>query len=169
MASGLEALRVLLVDDNKHMRAIITTVLRSLGVHDLRQAHDGAEALETLKTWPADVAFVDFRMSPVDGVEFTQQVRTAPDSRNPYLPIIMITGYAERHRVCEARDAGVTEFVVKPLTARALIERLNAVIYHPRPFVRTRSYFGPCRRRIDDVAYIGPERRTAKLRPAFEL
>ncbi len=158
---GLENLRVLLVDDNQHMRAIVMTVLAGVGVRNVRETRDGAEALEALRDWAADVAIVDFQMFPIDGVEFTRMVRNAPDSRNPYLPIVMMTGHSEKTRVVEARDAGVTEFVAKPLTARSVLERLQAVIYRPRPFVRSASYFGPDRRRRDDPAYHGPWRRAA--------
>ncbi len=158
--SGLESLRVLLVDDNQHMRAIVTTVLTGVGVKQIREVRDGAEALDALREWSADLAIVDFQMFPLDGVEFTRMVRNAPDSRNPYLPIIMMTGHSERYRVMEARDAGVTEFVAKPLTAKSVLERIQAVIYRPRPFVRTADYFGPDRRRRDDPAYTGPRRRS---------
>lgn len=158
---GLESLRVLLVDDNQHMRAIVTTVLAGVGVRSVRESRDGAEALDTLREWPADVAIVDFQMFPIDGVEFTRMVRNAPDSKNPYLPIVMMTGHSEKSRVVEARDAGVTEFIAKPLTAKSVLERLQAVIYRPRPFVRTATYFGPDRRRRDDPAYNGPWRRAA--------
>jgi CheY-like chemotaxis protein len=159
MSAGFESLRVLLVDDNQHMRAIVTTVLAGVGVRHVRETRDGAEALGVLREWPADLAIVDFQMYPLDGVEFTRMVRNAPDSKNPYLPIIMMTGHSERSRVMDARDAGVTEFVVKPLTAKAVLDRIQAVIYHPRPFVRTTTYFGPDRRRREDPFYSGPKRR----------
>ena len=158
-SSALSALRVLLVDDNQHMRLIVGAVLAGIGVQEVRECWDGAEALDMLRQWPADVAFVDFHMSPIDGVEFTRLVRNASDSPNPFLPIVMITGYAERSRVMEARDAGVTEFVVKPVTARAVVDRLNNVIFKPRPFIRTTNYFGPDRRRKDDPKHPGPWRR----------
>ena len=156
MTGGFESLRVLLVDDNQHMRAIVTTVLAGVGVKQVHETRDGVEALEALREWPADLAIVDFQMFPVDGVEFTRMVRNAPDSKNPYLPIIMMTGHSEKSRVYEARDAGVTEFVAKPLTAKSVLDRMQAVIYHPRPFVRTNTYFGPDRRRRDDPAFSGP-------------
>ncbi len=152
MDLGLGELKVLLVDDNEHMRAIVGTILKGIGIVNLREARDGSEALEALRTWPADIAIVDFRMEPMDGVDLTRLVRNAADSRNPFMPIIMMTGFADRPRVEEARDAGVTELIVKPVTARAIIDRLNAVVYRPRPFVRTADYFGPQRRGIDDVA-----------------
>jgi CheY-like chemotaxis protein len=159
MSTVLSALRVLLVDDNQHMRSIVAAILAGVGVQHVRECWDGAEALDTLRQWPADVAIIDFQMQPIDGVEFTRLVRNAGDSPNPFLPIIMLTGHAERTRVEEARDAGVTEFVVKPVTARAVLDRLSAVIARPRPFVRTADYFGPCRRRRQDPAYEGPWRR----------
>jgi CheY-like chemotaxis protein len=152
-------LRVLLVDDNEHMRAIVTTVLAGVGVKTVREARNGVEALECLKEWPPDLAIVDFLMTPMDGVAFTRAVRTEATSKNPYLPIIMMTGHSERFRVMEARDAGVTEFVAKPVTAKAVLQRIEAVIYRPRPFVRTAAYFGPDRRRREDPAFPGPWRR----------
>ncbi len=159
---------MLLADDNAHMRTIVSAVLKSIGVKHLREASNGAEALAILRDWPADVAMVDFRMEPIDGVEFTRLVRTAKDSTNTFLPIIMLTGYADRTRVIEARDAGVTELIVKPVTAQAVIARLNAVIFHPRPFIRTEAYFGPDRRRSAGAEYHGPERRSETKKPATE-
>lgn len=159
MLSGLEALQVLTVEDNAHMRAIIGAVLQGLGLKDVREARDGEAAMALLREHPVDIALVDFLMKPMDGVQFTRMIRTSPDSPNVYLPIIMMTGHSERSRVCEARDAGVTEFVTKPLTARALALRISAVVHRPRPFVRTGSYFGPDRRRRDDPRYAGHGRR----------
>jgi DNA-binding response OmpR family regulator len=65
--------------------------------------------------------------------------------------------------VVEARDAGVNEFVAKPVTARTLLDRIVATIYRPRAFVRTKDYFGPDRRRRADPDYAGPLRRAAEL------
>jgi CheY-like chemotaxis protein len=151
MSFGLESLRVLLVDDNPHMRSIVGTILKGVGVRQLREAGDGAEGLQVLRDWPADLAIVDFQMQPLDGASFTRLVRGSADSKNMYLPIIMMTGFADRGRVFEARDAGVTEMIAKPLTTRAILNRIETVIMRPRPFVRKDDYFGPSRRGIDDV------------------
>ena len=159
MSTGLEALRVIVADDNAHMRAIITVMLNSFGIKTIKDARDGSDALEALRRWPADLAIVDFQMEPIDGVSFTRLVRTSPDSPNPYLPVIMLTGHSEMHRVVDARDAGVNEFIVKPLTAKALVDRINAVIFRQRSFIRTGSYFGPDRRRKEDPYFNGPWRR----------
>lgn len=151
MSFGLEALRVLLVDDNPHMRAIVASILKGVGVRQVCEARDGAEGLQALRSWPADLAIVDFQMQPLDGACFTRLVRNSADSENIYLPIIMMTGFADRGRVFEARDAGVTEMIAKPVTARAILDRIESVILRPRPFVRTADYFGPARRGIDSV------------------
>ena len=159
--SSLQVLQVLLVDDNQHMRAITSAVLQSAGVRKVREAADGAAGLEILRQQSIDLAIVDFNMFPLDGVEFTRLVRNSPDTANPYLPIIMMTGHSEKSRVYEARDAGVTEFVVKPITAKAILDRIQAVIFHPRPFVKTDGYFGPDRRRTTASNYKGPMRRAS--------
>lgn len=157
--SALQSLNILLVDDNQHMRSIASAILNSAGIRHIREVSDGAKALDALREYPIDLVIVDFNMSPMDGVQFTRMVRTGPDSANPYLPIIMMTGHSEKHRVTEARDAGVNEFVVKPITAKAVFDRIQAVILRPRAFVRTDGYFGPDRRRTNAADYKGPRRR----------
>lgn len=155
------SLRILMIEDNQHMRSIINAILKGAGIRNVREARDGAEALDILKQFPADFALVDFNMEPIDGVEFTRMLRNAPDSPNPYLPIIMVTGHSERSRVIEARDSGVNEFVVKPLTARALLSRIDSLVMRPRPFIRCKTFFGPDRRRAGNTAYKGPFRRSS--------
>jgi len=157
--ASLENLRVLVCDDNRNMRTVVTALLKGMGISQVRGAQDGGQALKVLADWAADVVIVDFRMDPMDGVTFIQKVRRDPDSINPFLPIIMLTGYSAKGRVLEARDSGVTEMMTKPVTAKALAARLNAVILNPRPFIKTATYFGPDRRRRSDPEYRGPERR----------
>ena len=157
--SALQSLDILLADDNPNMRAIVSTMLKSVGVGRVREVDDGAAALAALKDRPADLAIVDFKMLPVDGVTFTHLIRTAKDSPNPYRPIIMMTGHSDKRRVTEARDAGVTEFVTKPVTPQALLIRIQAVIMRPRAFIRGGDYFGPDRRRRPTENYDGPFRR----------
>ena len=165
--SSLKALQVLLIDDNQHMRSIASAVLQSAGVRTVHEAVDGSAGLDILRdpSISVDLAIVDFNMLPLDGVEFTRLVRTSPTTTNPYLPIIMMTGHSEKSRVYEARDAGVTEFVVKPITAKAILDRIQAVIMRPRDFVKHDSYFGPDRRRTNTVNYTGPLRRADDLQP----
>jgi len=156
----LSRLNILVVDDNKHMVVLVKSILHALRVRNIREAADGAGAFMELREFPADIVLCDMHMQPLDGIEFTRLVRNAKDSPSIYVPIIMMTGYTERHRVVEARDAGVTEFLAKPLSAKGLYERLIEVIERPRPFVRTPTFFGPDRRR-KQVSFRGPDRRRA--------
>ena len=157
--SDYSSLKVLVVDDNQHMRHIMKTVLKGIGITAPREARDGAEALAILRHYPADMALVDYNMTPIDGLDFTRMVRTSSDSSNPYLPVILVTGHSERSRVGAARDAGITEFVAKPLTAKSLLARMEAAVVRPRPFIKCRNYMGPDRRRRREDAYAGPYRR----------
>ncbi len=149
--SYLANIKFLIVDDNAFMRTIIRRILSTLGVHETREANDGAEALKTIQTWPADIILLDWEMTPFDGIEFTQMIRGAHDGTNTFLPIIMVSAHSEYWRIAAARDAGVTEFLVKPISAKSLFARIRNVIENPRPFVNAPGFFGPDRRRHDEV------------------
>ncbi len=164
---SLERLRVLIVDDNHHMINIVKTILRGFGIKDYYDARDAVEAFDIVRSESIDFVIVDYQMEILDGTDFVRLVRTADDSPNPYVPIIMLTAYSERSKVEAARDAGVTEFCCKPVTATELYRKVAAVINTPRPFVRTSAYFGPDRRRRDPDTYRGPERRQTADTSAF--
>ncbi|MHC3127211.1 chemotaxis protein CheY [Brevundimonas sp. GN22] len=161
--SPLGTLHLLLVDDNANMRSIVAAMLKSIGIGRLSEAEDGTQALEILREQAIDIAIVDFRMQPMDGVQFTRSIRWDEDSPNPYLPIVMMTGHSELFRVTDARDAGVNEFVAKPVMIQALMKRLEAIILRPRPFVRSDDFFGPDRRRTHRLDHDGPFRRATDI------
>jgi CheY-like chemotaxis protein len=154
-----DLLKILLVDDNHHMRLLLTEILRAIGVKEVFEAANGAEALQTMRKNPIDIVMTDLAMQPLDGIDFVRRLRNTSESANPMVPVIMITGHSTLRRVAEARDVGVTEFLSKPVTARGVIERIRRVVENPRPFVKTPTYFGPDRRRRDDPDYPGPFRR----------
>jgi CheY-like chemotaxis protein len=156
-----ELLKVLLVDDNPHMRTLLTEILRAIGARLIFEATDGAEALKMMREEAIDIVMTDLSMQPMDGIEFVRLLRNSPDSPNQMCPVIMITGHSTQRRVNEARDAGVNEFLAKPLTAKGVLDRIGMIIDHPRPFVRTADYFGPERRRRSDPRHAGPWRRAA--------
>ena len=106
-----------------------------------------------------DIIIADWVMPIIDGLELTQMIRQPGANANPYVSIIMLTGHSERRKVVAARDAGVTEFLTKPVSAKALYQRVMNVIANPRPFIKTETYFGPDRRRAVSSSYSGPERR----------
>ena len=152
-------LRFLVIEDNAHMRRILRTLLHGLGARDVFEAEDGATGLEAFNNYLPDIIIADWAMPIFDGLELTQMIRQPGTNSNPYVPIIMLTAHSERQRVMDARDAGVTEFIVKPVSAKSLYERVLNVVANPRPFIKTKTYFGPDRRRNVNPSYIGPERR----------
>jgi two-component system chemotaxis response regulator CheY len=154
-----DRLRMLLVDDNPHMRKIVATILQAFGVVQIFEAADSEAAWKVIGEANPDVIIVDWMMPGMNGIDLVKMIRTSAASPNPFVPTIMLTGYTNAERVRDARDAGVNEFLAKPVSVKAILTRLTAVIEHPRPFVRTKVYFGPCRRRRAIEEYRGPERR----------
>jgi len=152
----------MIVEDNPFMRIILKQLLRALGVIEMAEATDGAQAFSVMKTFEPDIILIDWEMQPLDGLDFVKLVRTGDDSPNQYVPMIMVTGHSEQNKVTQARDAGINEMLIKPLSARTLFSRIRAVIERPRPFVETKSYFGPDRRRKQEDFYTGPDRRKAE-------
>ena len=152
-------LRFLVIDDNAHMRRILRTLLHGFGAREVYEAEDGAAGLEAFTHYIPDIVITDWAMPIFDGLELMQMIRQPGANANPYVAIIMLTGHSEKKRVMAARDAGVTEFLAKPISAKALYQRIINVVANPRPFIKTKTYFGPDRRRNTPSNYIGPERR----------
>ena len=152
-------LRFLVIDDNAHMRRIMRTLLHGFGAREVYEAEDGATGLDSFTHYVPDIVLTDWAMPIFDGLELTQMIRQPGANANPYVPIIMVTGHTEKARVTAARDAGITEFLAKPISAKALYQRIVNVVANPRPFIKTKTYFGPDPRRNPSTNYIGPERR----------
>ncbi|MCP5366791.1 MAG: response regulator [Hyphomicrobiales bacterium] len=154
----LEDITFLVVEDNPFMRRIVMRILWAFGAKRVEEASDGGEAITAMESFQPDIIVLDWEMEPVDGIQFMKFVRDAEDSKNPFIPVIMLTGHAERHRIITARNAGVNEYLLKPVSAQALLSRVQAVIERPRQFVRTKTFFGPDRRRKDE-RFKGDNRR----------
>lgn len=158
MGYSLRNLNVLLVEDDPSMRALVRDVLSAFEVGRVRSVSEGGRAYQLLRGYAADIIILDWLMQPVNGMEFLQRVRNAGDTPNPFVPIIMLTAFTALPRVEECRDAGMTEFLAKPFTPTTLYNRIESVIEDQRLFVRSSSYFGPDRRRVERP-FIGPDRR----------
>jgi CheY-like chemotaxis protein len=154
-----ENLKALIVDDNVHMRSLLRSLLNSVGIKDISEAGNGLQAITVMREKKCDLVLSDMAMKPMDGIDFTRDIRNSESSPNPFVPIIMVTGHTEKHRVEAARDAGVTEFLAKPITAHNLFARIAEIVERPRAFVRCEQYFGPDRRRRQAEDYAGPWRR----------
>jgi two-component system, chemotaxis family, chemotaxis protein CheY len=113
--------RVLVADDSSTMRKIIIRSLQAVGVPGATEAADGNEALATFKPGEFDLVLTDWNMPGKTGLEVIQGIR-AQDSK---VPIIMVTTEAEKARVMQAIQAGVSDYLIKPFTADTLREKLE--------------------------------------------
>ena len=152
-------LRFLIVDDNAHMRRILRSLLHGFGAREVYEAEDGPSGLEAFTQYSPEIVITDWVMPGLDGLQLTRMMRQPDAHGNAYVAIIMLTGHSEKARVTTARDAGVTEFLAKPISAKSLYQRIVNVVVNPRPFIRTATYFGPDRRRNVNPNYSGLERR----------
>ncbi|MEO5373310.1 MAG: response regulator [Alphaproteobacteria bacterium] len=141
------------------MTALVSTIMRSAGVRDIRTAVNGALAFSLLKDRPVDVALVDQLMDVMDGVTFTRTVRTDPESPDAFLPIVLVSGCCESGMVRRAIDAGINDVVIKPVAPKTLLTHIARTLLVPRPYVKTTSFFGPNRRRPAATPYNGSNRR----------
>jgi len=155
----IQEMIVLIVDDDRNMRMLIRNVVFALGVKDVVEASDGSVALEELKTSHPDLILCDMKMEPMGGLEFVKRLRSDPDNPYRFVPVIMITAYAELATVANARDAGVSEIMAKPLSAEALDKRIQRVLTDPRHFVEAPDFVGPDRRRRKKDEVVGENRR----------
>lgn len=157
MKSGLENLTVLLVEDNAFMMGLVDRVLRHLGLERIHRARDGEEAIRFLRaiknrperagTSGVDMIISDLVMSPINGLLLLQWVRTSKDSPNRFMPFVMLSGAADKEYVEASRHLGASEFLAKPFSVTTVYDHLRELIERPRPFILSKDYFGPDRRR----------------------
>ena len=167
-----DRLTVLVVDDNRFIRELLTSVLKTLGVGKVIADVDGAAAIERLKLsledpvragiGTVDLIISDCVMPQVDGKLFLRWIRTGPNVPDRFVPFIMISGAADREVVEAARDGGVTEFLAKPFASKTIADRLLMLVNSPRHYILAEGYFGPDRRR--NSLPVDVEQRTTKQR-----
>lgn len=147
LVSALSSLKVCVVDADGEMRRMIREALNSLGIAQVRECADTDAAQRVIAEFDPDLCLMDADIGPADAIAFVNRVRTAESNRHSEMQLIMMIGHANTRRVIQARNAGVDEFVVKPISARGLHSRLLSLVDNPRLFVRSVSYTGPDRRR----------------------
>jgi len=143
IAKQLEALRVLIVDDEHTMRKVTRSLLQLIRVKNIHEASDGARGLDAICTLAPDVVILDWEMPTLNGPEFVRRVRTPGDFPLPDVPIIMLTAYGERSRVVEAVRLGVNEFLLTPVSSKELLARLVSVLVKLRRMVREGGFYVP--------------------------
>ncbi len=144
----IQSLCVLVVDDNQYMRKMIRNLLVNCGIKDIYEAADGIAALDAIRTMAPDVVILDWEMPLLSGPELVRIVRSPGVFPMPDMPIIMLTGHCERWRVVEAVRLGVNEYLTKPVSAKALYDRLVSITCSRGRVVQLGDYYGPEPRKL---------------------
>lgn len=159
MAYALENAKVLIVEDMRPMQLLLKSLLGIYGFSNVYTASSGEEGFNIFCRINPDLVVTDWIMDDGDGLAMIRRIRKDKKSPNPFVPVLVVTGFSSRPRVEKARDNGVTEFLVKPFTAKELYAKIEHVIEKPRQFVDNGEFFGPDRRRKRGEGYSGPRRR----------
>lgn len=164
----LGKIKVLVIDRDARTASLVTSVLRAFGFTHIEVATNGEQVVEAMKQKPFDLIITEWHLAAETGVQLVRAVRL---SQQNYIlrrdvPIIMLTARSDRDAVRAARDAGITEFLAKPFSAKTLAQRLIQVIDNPRLFIDAPGFVGPCRRRRGDPPPGEEERRG---RPAYDV
>jgi two-component system, chemotaxis family, chemotaxis protein CheY len=144
----IQELAILIVDDNQYMRKIVRNLLINIGVRKVYEASDGIAGLDAIRIVTPDVVIIDWELPLLNGAEFVRIVRSPGVFPFSDIPIIMLSSHGERWRVVEAVRIGVNEYLRKPVSAQALLDRLTAIVAKPRPVVQLGDYYGPEPRKL---------------------
>lgn len=142
----LTGLSFLIVEKHLPMSSMLRGILRELGVTDVHAASSPETGFEEFNLLVPDMVLVDW--SPgFDGIGLLKKIRSDAASVSPYVPVIMVTAHGEAEKVFAARDAGMTEYLTKPISGTRLYQRIASIVKSNRKFVRASKFFGPDRRR----------------------
>jgi CheY-like chemotaxis protein len=144
----LNSLGILVVDDNPYTRKLLRMMLINLGAKTIYEAADGVAAIDLVRTTDPDVMILDWEMPVLSGPQVVRIVRSPGVFPKPNLPIIMLTAHGQRSRVNAAMRLGINEFLVKPISPKALQDRLLSIIANPRPMVQIGKHYVPQPRRL---------------------
>ena len=119
-------MHILVVDDYNTMLRILKNLLKQLGFNNVEDAMDGAQALSKLNSAKFDFIISDWNMEPMTGIELLREVRASDNLK--HIPFIMITAESKTENVIAAKEAGVSNYIVKPFNAETLTGKMASVI-----------------------------------------
>src|SRR6202162_1602912 len=163
LAERFAAAKVVVVDDEHYMRKVVRTMLLSIGIREVHEAPDGQAGLELIRRVAPDVVILDWQMPGLDGPGFVRMVRSPGNFPYPNVPIILLTGHGERSRVVEAVKIGVNEFLLKPVSVKALQDRMVAVLTKQRQIMQSGDYYGPAPRKLAAAVHADNDQAIANL------
>ena len=122
------SINVLIVDDYKTMLRIIRNLLKQINFNNVEEASDGTEALHKLRSSHFGLVISDWNMEPMTGLQLLQEVRS--DARLKQTPFIMVTAESKAENIVAAKQAGVSNYIVKPFNAETLQSKIEKVLAH---------------------------------------
>ena len=139
----IDSLSVVLADGNQYMRKLMRMMLINIGVKTIYEAVDGVAALEIIRNANPALAILDWGLPIMSGTQVMKVIRSPGVFPKPELPIILVSGYADRLRVSAAQRLGAHEFIVKPTSPHVLQRHILSIFVHPRPMVRIGDHYLP--------------------------
>lgn len=118
-------MKILVVDDFSTMRRIVKNILKQLGYENILEADDGSSALNVLNNEKIDLIISDWNMPQVSGIELLKTVRTTENLKD--IPFLMVTAEGQKENILEAVKNRVSNYIVKPFTPQALMEKLQKI------------------------------------------
>ena len=120
-------MNVLIVDDYQTMLRIMRNLLGQIGFKNVNEATDGKMAFDMLQTKQYGLVISDWNMEPMSGIEFLKNVR-GTENQHKDVPFIMVTAESKTENVIMAKQAGVSNYIVKPFNAQTLKQKMVTVL-----------------------------------------
>jgi CheY-like chemotaxis protein len=158
--ADIKSLQVLVVGGKPHAVTILRTAFGIIGLNKVSAIAKSERAIQYLRDEDVDAVFCDEAADAVDGVPFPLAARRAEGVPNPMLPIFLVCSSPVRRQIEVARDDGVTDVLVRPVSAATVIRKLRIAVLAPRPFILAGGFFGPDRRGGARTPFAGRDRRT---------
>jgi CheY-like chemotaxis protein len=165
----LRALNIVVVDDSKPSMNVIRQTLLGFGVTRTVAFSSVAPALERLAVDPFDLIIADAEMPGENGYDLVRRLRAQPGGPNYFTAIMLASGYAPLSKVAHARDLGANMVILKPISPSVLLSHIEWLAKHPRPFIDSPNYHGPCRRVRQQPLPDGVQERRAQPAPAPQV
>ncbi|MDO8877539.1 MAG: response regulator [Pseudolabrys sp.] len=143
---NLRDLMILVADPNSYVRRVVNGMLRGFGANKVMEVESANGLFQALSNQKIDILLCDMRLPPHGGLKLTRTIRRNADNENRTMPILLMSSDTSETTVKNARDAGANIVVAKPMSPNSLYDRLGWIVFNPRPFVDTATYFGPDRR-----------------------
>lgn len=166
MATDFHDLSTLVVADPLPLKTLLLPVLGTIGVKNILTAQDTREGFDLFRIHRPGLVLADWDMALLSGLDLTQMIRRAPLSPDYSTPVILLTGdETAAARMTQARDAGVTQLLLKPFSEGDLIEAITRAMIPRKFIIDFLTYIGPDRRQDMLPGYAGPLRRATDQKP----